>query len=419
MKKKVLFMIDSLTCGGAEKSLVSLLPLLDYSKVDVDLMMVNTGGVFEQYVPYQVEIVEALLVEKGVERRLRQLMFSFLLRWNKLIGKQVHGAELQWKCLNASYKPLKKEYDVAIAYQQGFPTYYIAEKVRTKKKIAWVNADIMNVGYRVSFNRPFYDKMDYVVPVSDKLHQILAGSDFVDSSKLNTVLDILNVNLIREMAKQPFTTSQLHSSHSTNSTSSTNNLTICTVGRMVALKGYDLAVETARILKSKGLKFKWNFVGDGGERPAVEELIKKYHLENEIMLWGMQPNPYPYMAAADIYVQTSRFEGFGLTIAEAKILGKPIVSTNFDVVHDQLKHEVNGLIAEMTPESLAEEVLRLIGVEASLVEGELIGVEGELSELNGVEKLSELGRRIVDNVNKEENTTYITEAEKVMKMMLS
>ena len=137
------------------------------------------------------------------------------------------------------------------------------------------------------------------------------------------------------------------------------------------------------------------------------------------MLWGMQPNPYPYMAAADIYVQTSRFEGFGLTIAEAKILGKPIVSTNFDVVHDQLKHEVNGLIAEMTPESLAEEVLRFIGVEASLVEGELIGVEGELSELNGVEKLSELGRRIVDNVNKEENTTYITEAEKVMKMMLS
>ena len=89
------------------------------------------------------------------------------------------------------------------------------------------------------------------------------------------------------------------------------------------------------------------------------------------------------------------------------------------MVHDQLKHEVNGLIAEMTPESLAEEVLRLIGVEASLVEGELIGVEGELSELNGVEKLSELGRRIVDNVNKEENTSYITEAEKVMKMMLS
>ena len=54
MKKRVLFLIDSLTCGGAEKSLISLLPLLDYSQVDVDLLMFKRGGVFEQYVPQQV-----------------------------------------------------------------------------------------------------------------------------------------------------------------------------------------------------------------------------------------------------------------------------------------------------------------------------------------------------------------------------
>lgn len=407
MKKNVLIFIDSLTCGGAEKSLVSLLPLLDYSKVDVDLMMVNRGGVFEQYVPDQVEIVEASLVEKGVERRLRQLMFSFLLRWNKLIGKQVHGAELQWKCLNASYKPLKKEYDVAIAYQQGFPTYYVAEKVKAKKKIAWVNVNIFNAGYNPQYNTRFYDRFDNIVPVSEDLLSIMKEHYPQYCSKYVCVYDILNPNIIREYAETPIADVKC-----------SEGITLTTTGRMVYQKNYTLAVETAKILRDKGIRLKWNFVGDGGERPAVEELIKKYHLENEIMLWGMQPNPYPYMAAADIYVQTSRFEGFGLTIAEAKILGKPVVSTNFDVVHDQLKHEVNGLIAEMTPESLAEEVLRLIGVEVSLVEGELNGVE-ELSELNGVEKLSELGRRIVDNVNKEENTTYITEAEKVMKMMLS
>lgn len=400
MKKSVLFFIDSLTCGGAEKSLVSLLPLLDYTKVDVDLMMVNRGGVFEQYVPKEVEIVEVSLVEKGIEWRLRQFVFSIVLR---LFPKR-HGAELRWWTMGRAYKGLEKEYDVAIAYQQGFPTYYMAEKVKAKKKIAWVNADITKVGYKADFNRLFYDKMDYVVPVSDKLHAILAASDFVDSKKLHTVLDILNVNLIREMAKQPF---------STNLTTSTKPLTICTVGRMVALKGYDLAVETARILKEKGLKFKWNFVGDGGERPKIEELIKKYHLDNEIMLWGMQPNPYPYMAAADIYVQTSRFEGFGLTIAEAKILGKPVVSTNFDVVHDQLTHEENGLIAEMNPKSLAEEILKVIGVEAMLVEGNLSQVEDR----DG--RLSELGRRIIANVKKEENTTYITEVEKVHEMIFS
>ena len=100
---------------------------------------------------------------------------------------------------------------------------------------------------------------------------------------------------------------------------------------------------------------------------------------------------YPYMAQCDVYVQTSSFEGYGLTIAEAKILGKPVVSTNFDVVHDQIKHEHDGLIAEMTPESVADNILRLIN-----------------------EK--DLRNRIIACVNKEKNTTYMTEVEKVEKL---
>lgn len=381
MRKQILFMIDSLTCGGAEKSLISLLPLLDYNKYDVDLMMVNKGGVFEQYIPKEVNVIPFDGYRLTFNGWLMRLWFSFLLRWNKLIGKQVHGAELLWDCFGSSFKPLKKEYDVAIAYQQGFPTYYVAEKVCAKKKISWVNADITKVGYRASFNRPFYDKMDYVCPVSDRLCEILRKSEFVDSSKLYTVYDIINPTLIKEMANTPIGKNSL-----------SEGFTFTTVGRMVALKGYDMAVEAARILKEKGLNFKWNFVGDGGERDAVEKLVEKYGLEENITLWGMQPNPYPYMKACDIYVQCSRFEGFGLTIAEAKILGKPVVSTNFDVVHDQLTHEHNGLIAEMTPESIAENILRLVND-------------------------NDLREKIIANVKQEENTTYATEIKKVERMI--
>lgn len=376
MKKEVLFLIDSLTCGGAEKSLISLLPLLDYSKNDVDLMMVNRGGVFEQYIPKEVNVV-TFPEQGGLLFSLCQLLFSILLR----IFPHRHGAELRWTAMGKAYKGVNKEYDVAIAYQQGFPTYYIAEKVKAKKKIAWVNADITKVGYKASFNRPFYDKMDYVCPVSDRLCDILKSSDFVDNSKLYTVYDIINPSLVHKMADIPISNESLSES-----------FTLSTVGRMVALKGYDMAVEAARILKEKGLKFRWIFVGDGGERDAVEQLIEKYGLENNITLWGMQPNPYPYMKACDIYVQCSRFEGFGLTIAEAKILGKPVVSTDFDVVHDQLTHEYNGLIADMTPESIAENILRLIND-------------------------NDLRERIIANVNKEDNKTYITEVKKVAAML--
>ena len=102
----------------------------------------------------------------------------------------------------------------------------------------------------------------------------------------------------------------------------------------------------------------------------------------------MRSNPYLYMARCDVYVQTSSFEGFGLTIAEAKILGKPVVSTNFDVVHDQLKHGENGLIAEMTPESVAGNIIHLL-------------------------ENDNLRNQIVANVKRENNNTYISEVKKV------
>jgi len=94
-------------------------------------------------------------------------------------------------------------------------------------------------------------------------------------------------------------------------------------------------------------------------RPCVEKLIREKHMTDCITLLGEQANPYPFMAAADIYVQTSRFEGFGLTIAEAKILNRPIVSTNFPVVYDQITDGQNGLIAEMNSESIAQKILQL------------------------------------------------------------
>ena len=90
-----------------------------------------------------------------------------------------------------------------------------------------------------------------------------------------------------------------------------------------------MAVEAACFLKKKGLAFKWYFIGEGSERKNIEKMISSYRLQNDVILLGLQTNPYPYMAQADVYVQTSRHEGFGMTIAEAKILGLPIVSTNF------------------------------------------------------------------------------------------
>ena len=115
-------------------------------------------------------------------------------------------------------------------------------------------------------------------------------------------------------------------------------------------------------------------------------------LKNEVKLLGMKTNPYPYMAQADIYAQTSRYEGFGMTIAEARILGIPVVSTNFDVVYNQITHKKNGLIAEMNGVKIGEQILRLI-------------------------QDNELREHIKSTLLKEENLTSQTEVRKVEKMI--
>ena len=376
-KRNVLVVIDSLTCGGAEKSLISLLPLLDYSKVQVDLMLVKRGGVFEQYVPKDVNVVDSPLLS-GFFSLLCQMWFSILLR----VLKNRHGAEVRWMAMGRSYKRLEKEYDVAIAYQQGFPTYYVAQNVRARKKYAWVNVDLKSAGYNEVFNRKFYDIYDKVVPVSDVLCEMMKETNYADVDKLYTVYDILNVDLIREMSLEKV---EKFSRYAT---------TIVTTGRLAPPKNYLLAVKTAALLKKKGLDFVWYFVGEGSERGRIEELIRSNVLEEQVKLVGMTPNPYPYMAMADVYVQTSSFEGFGLTLNEARILNRPVVSTNFPVVYNQIRDGENGLIAEMTPESVAEKILMLVNDEA-------------------------LRNRIIEATKREVNTTSVTESKKVLELLLA
>ena len=115
MKKRVLFLIDSLTCGGAEKSLISLLPLLDYSQIDVDLLMFKRGGVFEKYVPQQVRVISHRLYGSGFVDRLSQRLHQMCFSWNLRFGKKRHGSETHWRAMHQAVMPLEGQYDVAIA----------------------------------------------------------------------------------------------------------------------------------------------------------------------------------------------------------------------------------------------------------------------------------------------------------------
>lgn len=384
MKKQILFVIDSLGSGGAEKSLISLLPLVDYTRYDVDLVIFDRGGVYEKYVPREVNIIDYRLYEKNLWGQIKKVLCHALLSPQLRLNKKRHGAEIHWRTMYRFYHDFPGEYDAAIAYQQGVPTFFVATKVNAKKKLAWINADIFAAGYDLEYCRQFYEQMDSIIAVSKKLENLLCAKTPWMMDRLNCVYDIINPDVIVSLAKKTVQ----------DMTISRGEMAIVTVGRLTRPKNYLLAVNAARILKDKGLKFKWYFVGEGEMRRAIEMQIHENGLQNEVILLGFKENPYPYMAKADVYVQTSTFEGFGLTIAEAKILHRPVVSTDFDIVHDQITDGQNGLIAEMTPESVAEKILKLLHDDS-------------------------LRSKIIKNLEKEENTTSSTEIQKFNQLIES
>ena len=135
---------------------------------------------------------------------------------------------------------------------------------------------------------------------------------------------------------------------------------ICSCGRLTREKGFDLAIQAARTLKQKGISFCWYFIGDGAQKQKLIKMIEEYGLEEEIIITGIQENPYSYMKTCDVYVQPSYEESFGLSIAEAKILCKPIVSTCSVGAKLQIIDGKNGILTEVEGESIANGILQYI-----------------------------------------------------------
>ena len=393
--KKILFAIDSLACAGAEKSLITLLSLIDYSKYEVDLQLFSYGGELENLLPKEVKLLEpfnymkftTLSLKKAIQEGIfklklkylfSRLKFSFILRKGKYDNKA--KARLFWEINKNCIEETKKEYDIAIAYAQGVPTFYVADRVKAKKKIAWINTSYHLERIEKQYQRNKYRKFNKIVLVSNSAKNIFKEVYPEFEEKLEIIYDINNPKIMEEMSnigeKLPIG----------------NEIKILTIGRFAKGKAYDIALEACKILKDKGIKFKWYILGKGPLKEEIEQKIDELGLKEHFILLGVTPNPYGYIKSADIYVQTSRFEGFGLAIAEARILNVPVVTTEFDAVYNQMVQRKNGIVTQMNAQSVADGIMELIEnieLKNSIIEYLKNEKKGNLEEYKKFEKLIE------------------------------
>lgn len=388
MKKNLLFVIDSLHCAGAEKSLISLLSLIDYSKYNVDLQLFGYGGVLENLLPKEVNLLSPLKytqftqmsIKEGLLNSIKNLNFKMLisrLQYSKKIRKEKYThsqlARIFWQSISKSIENNPKKYDIAISYAQGIPTFYVAEKINADKKFAWVNTSYYLLEEDKIFQKQYYDKYNKIVAVSDSAKDIFISTFPYYKDKTEIIYDINNYDMIYKM-------SLLGESYKDDF----DGIRILTIGRIAKGKRYDIAVDACKILKEKNIKFRWYALGDGALRPEVEKQIQENNLQEEFVLLGVKSNPYPYIKDCDIYVQTSEFEGFGLAIAEARMLNIPIVTTRFDAVYNQMIEGKNGLVVDINSEAVAtgvETIINNIKIRNLIIEYLKTEKKGNIEEL--------------------------------------
>lgn len=360
--KSLLFIINSLTIGGSEKSLISLLNSMDYSKYNVDLLMLKRDESFDKYIPSEVNILDVpeyysyllknysgISLLKRVKYRVLRTKCSLEIRNNGKSGRVRNNQQIFYSNQKRVLKNINKLYDVGIAYAQGFPTYFLAEKVTAKKKFAWINCDYAATMYDKKEDKYFYDKIDKIIAVSQACKESIIRVDKDYEGKVEIIKDIVNPKLINEMANEYI------------EEMNNKGFNIVTVARLVlGYKGYDIAVKACKLLKEKGFNFKWYVVGDGPDKERIQARINHEGVNDRFILLGSKDNPYPYMKNCNLYVQPSRKEGFGLTVVEAKILNKPIVCTNFTTAHEIINDGIDGVVVDVNPVALFIGIAKLM-----------------------------------------------------------
>jgi len=371
MKKNILFVIPSLAAGGGEKSLVSLLNQMDYDRYNVDLFLFHHDGLFMEYLPKQVNILplpeEYQLFSKPLFKSVTALLMKGKLQiaWNRvwfaiknrIIQNVSKREQYSWKHLSSSFNNLDKYYDAAIGFLEKTSIYYCVEKVNANRKIGWIHNDYDKLGMNPEFDLPYFNQLNKIVTVSEECANVFKKRFPDQKDKVDLMYNVVSPKMIHQMAQEQTDVFQRRK----------EEVIILTIARLHPQKGLELAVESCKELINKGYKIRWFVIGEGDEREKLTKLINKNKLEQSFILLGLKANPYPYLKQADLYVQTSRFEGKSIAIDEAKILHKPIIVTNFSTARDQITDGHDGLIVTMNGKGV------VAGIEKVITKKELQG----------------------------------------------
>lgn len=367
MSKSIIFVVNSMNVGGVEKALLGVLNQYLNDNWEVHLALLRPSGGFMEYIPGAVQIHHVngfAHAQTILHTPLHRKIVQFAREGKLLTAAKLSYAFVAEKLFNNS-KPLYREvfndipvlcdkvFDVAVAFAGPFAfiDYYVLHRIRAKERWGWIHFDISKFYYNRSIATAVYSHYSRINVVSEQGCEIVRG-EFPDlADKIHHVPNIIEEAMIRKLAAE----AQPLAKHD-------GRKTILTVGRLSAEKGQYLALQALKLLIEQGHKdLCWWFVGTGADEQRCKQYVAENNLTEYVRFFGSQANPYPWMAACDIYVQPSVYEGYCITLAEARIFGMPIVTTDFTGAMEQLCEYIFGSrICKFDSASIAHAVTSLL-----------------------------------------------------------
>ena len=369
MKKKVLFVINTMGHAGAEVALLELLRHFSPKAYEVSLYVLMGQGELIHSVPEYVQVLNTRYSDKSVlsaegrsdmKKSVLRALFcnGHLIRKVKylcqnLVDMKKRGKvqldKLLWRVLSDGAQYPKETYDLAVAYLEGGATYYVADHVQAVKKAAFVHIDYENAGYTRLQDKNCYQAFDRIFAVSDEVrgHFLAVYPEY--ENKTSVFHNMINQeNISRRAKEQPGFTDGFSGKR------------LLTVGRLNYQKAYDIAICAMKLIKEHGHHVRWYVLGEGECRAAMEKQIAELGLEKDFILMGAVENPYPYYAQCDIYVHATRYEGKSIAIQEAQTLGCAIIASDCNGNREQIMPKKDGLLCELTPEGICACVEELL-----------------------------------------------------------
>ncbi|MGN0251613.1 MAG: glycosyltransferase [Oliverpabstia sp.] len=365
MKRKVLILMPSMFIGGAERSLLGLMEAFDYKKYEVNLFLYRHEGEFLSLIPKEVNILPAMKQYAIFDVPIKTLFSVDKLRYGlrRLFSKiaiKVHcvfSGEPQgvWMKMQYISKYLQKllpdipgEYDVGISFL-GVPDVLV-NKVHAKIKLAWNHTDYTILGPNKKYDRQVYEKIDYIVSVSEQcMKQFLKVYPELQSRAV-VIENVLSTQMLWKQSMEPISDMEARK----------GEIRLLSIGRYSEAKNFDNVPHICKIIRDSGLNVKWFIIGYGAEEALIRQKIAETGMEQYVLLLGRKNNPYPYIKKCDLYVQPSRYEGKSVTVREAQTLCKPVVITRFATATSQLEDGVDGIIVPIENEACAEGITNVL-----------------------------------------------------------